>query len=160
MADETLNSIKESFREFCRGNVSEARESMATIWSDLEDGGGAYHRCVLAHFIADTQQEAADELTWDLKALDIADDALAERVDGAEADALRRFLPSLHMNVADGYRKLGDFEMARRHLEAGVQTSAALGVDAYGQTVRSELLRIEAQIADGDSGPPVIFDFD
>lgn len=157
--DETLERIMETFRLYCRGDQAEARKQMAALWEELETGGLAYHRCLLAHFRADTQHELADELEWDLRALAIAEEA-TEKGDDSTTAAVKKFLPSLHMNLADDFRRQGDFPSARRHVERGMETGGELGIDRYGQTVRAELIRIESQIAERDSGPPVIFDFD
>lgn len=157
--DETLQRIRESFRLYCRGDQTEARHQLAALWDELKSDGYAYQRCVLAHFIADTQHNRDDELAWDLEALQIADAAIEGGTDPTVA-AVEKFLPSLHMNLADAFRKRGDFPKARHHVELGMESGGSLGVDAYGQRIRAELLRIEAQIAENDSGPPVVFDFD
>lgn len=157
--DETLERITEAFRLYCRGDQAEAREQMAALWEELEAGGLAYHRCLLAHFRADAQHELADELEWDLKALSIAEEAM-EKGDDPTLAAVKKFLPSLHMNLADDFRRQGDFRRAQRHIQQGMESGGELGIDRYGQTVRAELIRIESQIAASDSGPPVVFDFD
>lgn len=157
--DETLQRIQESFRLYCRGDQTEARRQFAALWDELKNAGYAYQRCVLAHFIADTQHDPEEELAWDLEALQIAGAAIEGGTDPTVA-AVEKFLPSLHMNLADDFRKQGDFAKARHHVEQGMESGGTLGIDAYGQRVRAELLRIEAQIAETDSGPPVVFDFD
>lgn len=156
MQDPKLEQIMESFRQFCRGEQTAARAEMAQLWKDLEDAP-AYHRCVLAHFIADTQQAGAGELEWDLRALEIAQAAL-EAGDDPTAEAVEKFLPSLHMNAADSLRKQSDFSRAAEHVEQGLRLSGNLGLGPYGQKVRAELIRIEAQVNDLDSGPAMIFE--
>lgn len=157
--DETLERIMEAFRLYCRGDQTQAREQMAALWEELETGGLSYHRCLLAHFKADTQHEPGAELEWDLKALSIAEKAI-EKGDDPTVAAVNKFLPSLHMNLADDFRRQGDFTRAQRHVERAMESGGELGIDRYGQTVRAELIRIESQIAERDSGPPVVFDFD
>ncbi len=98
-------------------------------------------------------------MAWDLEALQIADTAIEGGTDPTVA-AVEKFLPSLHTNLADDFRKQGDFPKARHHVELGMESGGRLGVDAYGQRVRAELIRIESQIDESDSGPPVVFDFD
>lgn len=47
-----------------------AREALTLLWDELPAAGGRQlHRCVLAHHLADLQDEVADELAWDLRAL-------------------------------------------------------------------------------------------
>lgn len=153
----TLQLIKDTMRRFYRGEREEAAAAFAAMWEELGESGDPYQRCVLAHYIADTQQDKQQELAWDLKALEAAK-SLSD--DSPSAAAVRVFLPSLHLNLADDYRRLGDFEKARTHIDAGGEVSGVLGLDAYGQTVRAGLVRVEAQITDHDSGPGMIFDFD
>lgn len=147
----------ETFRLYCRGAQVEARQQFAELWEEFEADSDAYPRCLLAHFIADTQHELDDELAWDLTALEIAEAAIEAGTDPT-VPAVEKFLPSLHMNLADGFRKQGDFVRARFHADCGMELGGGLGLDPYGQRVRAELIRIEAQIADSDSGPPIVFD--
>jgi hypothetical protein len=51
-----------------------ARELFAEVWSEIGgEGGDPFHRCALAHAMADVQGSAPEELTWDLRALRAAD---------------------------------------------------------------------------------------
>jgi hypothetical protein len=59
--------------------------------------------------MADAQDDPTHELAWDLRALEAA-----QRCSEAEASAYHEslsmagFMPSLHLNLADVYRRLGD----------------------------------------------------
>ena len=55
--------------------------------------------------------------------------------------------PSLHLNLADCYRKLGDLPRARDHLHRARAGIGALGEDAYGQLIRSGLDRLTEQLS-------------
>ncbi|HEX2054568.1 MAG TPA: hypothetical protein VHJ78_12690, partial [Actinomycetota bacterium] len=124
--------------------------------------GNAFARCLAAHYLADTESDPQKALEWDLKALEIAQSVPLEEEHPSDptAAAVKTFYPSLYLSVADGYRKVGDFTSARRHVKEGTAWSAVLGLDAYGQRVRAELLRVAAQIDESDSGPSVVFDYD
>jgi hypothetical protein len=75
--------------ELGRGGEREvARQRLAALW---EGAGAGQTRCAIAHYLADVQDETADELVWDLRALEDVED------DG--------WLPSLHLNLADDYRR-------------------------------------------------------
>jgi hypothetical protein len=159
--DQTLQRIRSAFRLFCHGEQAAGREQLMAVWDELGPDGDIFHRSVAAHYIADTQEDLQNELEWDLRALEAARSMTAERAENyPSAAAVRAFYPSLHLNLADDYRKLGDFETARRHADWGNELSVSLGLDAYGQSVRSGLVRVESQIGERDSGPSVIFDFD
>ena len=52
------------------GDRAAARRELAAIWTEVEQSGGdAFHRCVIAHFLADLQDDLRDELVWDERAL-------------------------------------------------------------------------------------------
>lgn len=156
-----MERIRSAFRLFCRGEQTAGREQLVAIWDELGPDGDVFHRCVTAHYLADTQENLQDQLEWDLRALEVADSLDREKAKTYKSGgAIRAFYPSLHLNLADDYRKLGDFATARRHADWGTELSDALGLDAYGQSVRAGLVRVESQIGELDSGPSVIFDFD
>lgn len=56
------------------GDREEARNRLGAIWSEIGEEGDALHRCTLAHYMADAQDEPADELAWDLRALGAAEE--------------------------------------------------------------------------------------
>lgn len=49
------------------------------------------------------------------------------------------FYPSLHLNLGEVYRKLGDLDRARFHLNQGQAAVSVLGDDGYGQIVKGGL---------------------
>ncbi|EGD56804.1 hypothetical protein [Gordonia neofelifaecis] len=89
------------------------------LWSALpaDDHAG---RCIVAHYAADQQASVDDEIAWDELALaesaQLTDDALAAIQPGLTVES---FLPSLYLNVADGYRRARRFDQAAAQLELG-----------------------------------------
>ncbi|MFD6939747.1 hypothetical protein ACFWAP_26815 [Streptomyces goshikiensis] len=55
------------------GDREEARNRLGEIWAEIGAEGDSLHRCTLAHYMADAQDDPADELAWDLRALTAAD---------------------------------------------------------------------------------------
>lgn len=55
------------------GDREEARNRLGEIWAEIGADGDSLHRCTLAHYMADAQDDPADELAWDLRALTAAD---------------------------------------------------------------------------------------
>jgi len=104
-------------------------------------------RCVLAHYLADGEPELADEVAWDELALRehalLDDDALT----AIGIPSARAMAPSLHLNLADGYRRSGLVADAEVQLAAGLAASDALGDDGYGRMVRGGLERLAEQLA-------------
>ena len=63
-----------------------------------------------------TQRE---ELAWDLRSLDAVADVTDEGGRGRDDGTAGAMRPSLHLNLGEDYRKLGELAAARRHLELG-----------------------------------------
>ncbi|MER5910496.1 hypothetical protein ABT124_08325 [Streptomyces sp. NPDC001982] len=141
------------------GDREEARRRLLDLWAEIGEDGDPLHRCTLAHYLADTQDDPADELAWDLRALSAADEVTGGRTGGDPA-MVRGFYPSLHLNLAADYVKLGRAEAARTHLSRARGAAGALADDGYGNGVRAAIHRLELRLADegfpgGESwGPP------
>ncbi|MEV7689277.1 hypothetical protein ACFW1F_07215 [Streptomyces bungoensis] len=141
------------------GDREEARRRFLELWAEMGAGGDPLHRCTLAHYLADTQDDPGDELAWDLRALSAAEE-LADGRPGADPATVRGFYPSLHLNLAADYLKLGRREAARAHLTRARGAAGTLADDGYGTAVRAAISRLELRLLrdaapDGDAwGPP------
>lgn len=145
--DAVMTRIGQTIMLLHAGDREEARRRFAAIWAELGEDGDPLHRCTLAHYMADTQDDPIAELDWDLRALTAADELTDERVarhDGALA--VRGFYPSLHLNLAADYAGLGRAESARDHLRKARALSDALGDDEYGDGVRGAISRMELRL--------------
>ncbi|MFJ5265428.1 hypothetical protein ACIQAC_33675 [Streptomyces sp. NPDC088387] len=134
------------------GDREEARDRFLRLWDEIGEDGDPLHRCTLAHYMADTQDDPTDELAWDLRALtaagELTDERLAEHED---APAVRALYPSLHLNLAADYVKLDRSDAARTHLSRARQASTALADDGYGNGIRAAIGRLESRL-DGLEG--------
>ncbi|MCX3062298.1 hypothetical protein [Streptomyces beihaiensis] len=129
------------------GDREEARDRFLVLWSEIGEGGDPLHRCTLAHYMADTQDDPADELAWDLRALSAAGALTDERLAEHERSlALRALYPSLHLNLAADYVKLDQPDAARIHLLRARESVHALADDGYGDGVRAALTRLEQRV--------------
>jgi hypothetical protein len=135
------------------GDRAAARRELAGIWAEVEEGGGdAFHRCVIAHFLADLQDDLQDELVWDERALAAVAGVTDERAQEYHPSLqVRGFLPSLYLSLADDHRRLGDAERAHEFLRLAEGTIDALGDDAYGGLVRSGLDNVARALAEGST---------
>ncbi|RAY14679.1 hypothetical protein DPM19_13075 [Actinomadura craniellae] len=130
------------------GEREAARRLLGGLWDELGEGGDPLHRCALAHYMADVQDDVREELRWDLRALAAADLVTDERAGQAGvAGSVRGFYPSLHLNLGDAYHRLGELDQARDHLERGRAAVDALGDDGYGQMIRAGLDRLADRLA-------------
>ncbi|MFF5229518.1 hypothetical protein [Dactylosporangium sp. NPDC000521] len=88
------------------------------------------------------------EIVWDQRALAAADLLTDDRVAKAGVPlSVAGLYPSLHLNLAECHRKLGDLGRAREHLRQAQAGMGALGDDEYGQLIKSGLERLTQQLA-------------
>jgi hypothetical protein len=131
------------------GDREEARNRFGALWTEIGEEGDALHRCTLAHYMADTQDDPEDELLWDLRALSAADGLDDQRVGRHHSGlAVRGFYPSLHLNLAADYLKLERRDAARNHLDRARTASDALADDGYGDGVRAAIDRLEWRLGE------------
>lgn len=126
------------------------RKALETIWARIADAPAPLHACTLAHYMADAQDDLADELAWDIRALEAAlrcTDAEAQRQ--GQGLPIAAFMPSLHINLADDYFRLGDVVRSRNHLEAAQSFAGHLANDSYGRMIHGGIARLASKLANG-----------
>lgn len=124
------------------------RTELLRLWQEWSERDASLQRCTIAHFLADTEDDLAAELAWDLLALEAATGSKDERNGDAVDPALASFLPSLHLNVGDAYRRLNEPQRARRHVDSGFERAGLLEDNGYGNMVRMGLERLRGRLAD------------
>ncbi|WP_455359503.1 hypothetical protein [Streptomyces sp. SYSU K21746] len=145
--DAVMTRIGQAIMLLHGGDREEARNRFGALWSEIGENGDPLHRCTLAHYMADTQDDPADELAWDLRALSAADGLSDERVAQHHATlAVRAFYPSLHLNLAADYVKLQRPDAARVHLDRARAATGTLGDDGYGNGIRAAIDRLQARL--------------
>ncbi|MDT9600125.1 hypothetical protein [Sphingosinicella rhizophila] len=144
-----MDEIMDAVAILQSGDKARARELMHILWERLETGGTPIERATLAHFLADTEEDVAEELHWDLAALKAATGADAGENEHPVSAELATFLPSLHLNVGDAFRRSGDPHQALLHAELGLKRSHVLADDGYGTTIRQALLRLRERALAG-----------
>ncbi|MFV2112472.1 hypothetical protein ACFHW0_09035 [Micromonospora sp. LOL_025] len=136
------------------GDRAAAREALTRLWDRVGGTGDALHRCTVAHHLADLQESVADEVAWDRRALAAVADLSDERVQRHHGSLrVRALLPSLHLNLADGYRRAGDLARAREHLAVAAPLAAELPDDGYGTMIRDAITRVGALLDAGSREP-------
>ncbi|WP_422773821.1 hypothetical protein ACN28C_13545 [Plantactinospora sp. WMMC1484] len=149
--DETMASIAEAVEWGRAGRTGPARERLTELWAVIGPTGDPFHRCTLAHYLADLQDDPAEELRWDLRALEAAETLTDERAQRSHAGlAVAAFRPSLQLNLAEDYRKLGRPDQARRHLALARESLPVLSDDPYGRMIRDAVERLGATLAATD----------
>ncbi|MNX21828.1 hypothetical protein D3C86_517940 [compost metagenome] len=141
--------ISGGIARYHQGERQEARRLFAQIWDEIAPNGDPFHRCTLAHFMADLQEDPHDELAWDLRALEAADSLTDDRVkEHHAAMELRSFYPSLHLNLAEDYRKLGDRERASEHLSRAQESVEPLPDEGFANFIRMGIARLRERLAE------------
>ncbi|MEV6139512.1 hypothetical protein AB0L63_26355 [Nocardia sp. NPDC051990] len=146
-AQETMTAITRAVELGRTGSAQAARDTLLEIWAALGPQGDPLHRCTLAHYLADLYDDPAQALCWDVRALDAADGLTDERLRRHDQNLdVRGFYPSLHLNLADNYRRLGSFDAAQREIDAAQGYVDALGNDGYGAMIRTAIDEVAAAI--------------
>ncbi len=125
-----LAGLPEGLYLASQGDRAGARRVFAILWRAARD---PLSRCGIAHSMADVQNDPLLELLWDLRAL-----SAARHLGGASP-----LWPSLHLNLADVYRRLGAPDRAAVHVAAGRAALAEQPPDGYFEMIGEALDRVE-----------------
>lgn len=128
-----------------QGRVDEGKAALEGCWDDTTPDDHAV-RCVVAHYLADLQDDLDAEIAWDERALAELPHVRDEDVAGLGLSSAAGFAPSLHLNLGDGYLRRGDRDTARDHLARGRAALGTLDDDAYGVMIRRGFERLEHRI--------------
>ncbi|GAB3131954.1 hypothetical protein GCM10027289_19000 [Tsukamurella serpentis] len=150
-----MENLMEQLGAAMTGDVAERKQQLEALWAQIDPHDHAA-RCIAAHYIADAQDEVDAEVRWD-------ETCLAESVHVSDADlqavheslSVAGFMPSLHLNLADGYRRQGRFVEAGDSLQTSREFDFALdgALDpAYAAGIREAQETVAAKIAAEDRG--------
>jgi hypothetical protein len=145
-ADSVFDVIRAGIRLREAGEPEDARVVLSALWSQVDAADDPFARCFLAHSLADVQVDPGEELRWDLIALKAGEAVTEERAGERGVPGGRRGLfPSLHLNLAESYLRVGDERQARQHYAAGLEFVPYLGPDAYGDSIRDAFIAYVAE---------------
>ena len=155
MEDDVMARVTAAVQRGQAGERAAARRELEEMWAEVARGrGDDFHRLVIAHFMADLQDDEREELRWDERALAAVSGVSDERAQQFhESVQVRGFMPSLYLSLADDHRRLGDPDRAHEFLEKARATSDALGEDAYGELVKDALDKVSRALAEGSTEP-------
>ena len=128
-AEAVLALTREGFQHEQDGDIPGA---IAIYEQALAVAEGDHAQCVAAHFMARHRADAAEELSWNLRALELAhkvgDDRVAE------------YFASFNGCVGHSYERLGEPERARPYLEEGLRRLAdVIPGDGYREDVERDI---------------------
>jgi hypothetical protein len=146
--DPTLVRIGEAVQANHRGEREAARAQFTAIWDEIGgERGDPLYVCTLAHSMADAQDDVGQELVWDERALAAAGSLTDARLaEAGVAMPVAALYPSLHLNLSECHRRLGDLDRARGHLREAEATIGVLGDDQYGEMIRDGLRQVAERL--------------
>ncbi|WP_200301246.1 hypothetical protein [Streptomyces adelaidensis] len=151
-SDPTMEAIGRAVVEGRAGDTASARRKLMDLWSAIGVTGDPLHRCTLAHYLADLHDDPAQALIWDVRALDAAEAMTDQRVQEHHAGLhIAGFYPSLHLNLADNFRRLAAFDAATEHIHAAKEHAPNLSQDAYGDLLRTAIEQVAEAIGRRDT---------
>lgn len=146
MTDATTDRLVAAIGRLHQGERGEARAQLVALEAELA-ADDWFHRCVLAHYLADAQDAPEEALRWDEAALHAAQHATPadfdERFPGM---TLASFFPSLHLNLAAGLEHLGRLEEARAQAELAHRAISALPDTPLAQLTRDAIGRLRERL--------------
>ncbi|MGW4324544.1 hypothetical protein ACWEKR_01490 [Nocardia sp. NPDC004573] len=152
--DPTMDAITSAVALGHDGRPNDARDALLAVWASLGPQGDPLHRCTLAHYLADLYDDAAEALTWNIRALDAADSLSDTRAQDYDRSLrVAAFYPSLHLNLADDYRRLGSFDAAQREIDAARTRLHTLADDGYGAMIRTAIEEVESAVRERRTEP-------
>lgn len=150
MTQNTMQRVAEYIAVGQQGDRAAARAGLEQLWEECIDGDPVT-KCGIAHSLADVQEAPQAELVWDLRALTSALDASNDDAAGlGMSHGIAGLMPSLHLNLADVYRRLRQSHVARGH---ALEAQAALGAvepNPYFQTIAEALDRLLGRLEQGN----------
>ncbi len=128
------------------GDRVRGRVLLEEAW-DGTDGTHRAQRCVIAHYLADVQDDLADEVAWDERALAAFDGVSDADLTPVGIERAAAMAPSLHLNLGDGYLRQGRVEEAEAQVVLAQASLDTLGPDGYGDLVRRGVHGLAERVA-------------
>lgn len=110
------------------GKLEESEALFKRAWELASDEFDAF---IAAHYIARRQLSLEDKLKWNLESY-----RLANKIEG---DGMKKYLPSLCLNVGKSYEDLGRINEAILYYQSGADYADGLADNPYGNMIKSGL---------------------
>jgi hypothetical protein len=155
VTDDVMARIVAAVERGRSGERTAARLALEALWTEMgENDGDPFHRCVLAHFMADLQDDVRAALHWDQLALAAVASVTDERAQQYDSSLqVRGLMPSLYLSLADDHRRRGRMDRAHEFLDQARAVSDVLGEDPYGSLIKSAMEKIANALVEGSTEP-------
>lgn len=127
------------------GDRAQGHKDLRACWDATAETDHA-QRCVLAHYLADQQDDLVDEVAWDEQALAAYGHVRDADLAPVGIPAAAGLAPSLHLNLGDGYLRQGHTGKARAQLQAGLAAAGELPDDGYRAMIRRGLTGLQERL--------------
>ncbi|MFD4153460.1 hypothetical protein ACFWR4_12000 [Streptomyces hydrogenans] len=142
-----MEAIGQAVAEGRTGDIASVHRRLLDLWSAIGVSGDPLHSCFRAHYRTDLYEDSAQALTWYVRALDAADAVTDHHVRENQAGLrIACFHPSLYLDLADDYHRLGSFEAATEHIDAAREHAPELPRNPYGDLVRGTVQEVAEAI--------------
>lgn len=108
------------------GRLEESKALFNQAWESASDNFEAF---IAAHYMARRQLSLEEKLKWNLESYH-----LANTIDG---DGMKKYFPSLCLNVGKSYEDLGQIQEAIQYYQLGADYSDILSENPYGNMIKS-----------------------
>jgi hypothetical protein len=138
--------IATAVAELADGRTSRARLRLSALWDRAAGPELGASRCAIAHWLANAHDDVEAALTWDERAVDEAEALADKRIPFVgTACTVAAMYPLLHLEVAEGYRRLGSSCGALEHLARARRAAAELPTGERGR-VNEQIAWLDARI--------------
>lgn len=110
------------------GKLNESEKLFNEAW---ELASNDFEAFIAAHYMARRQLKLEDKLKWNLESF-----YLANKIEG---DGMKKYLPSLCLNVGKSYEEFGQITEATHYYRLGADYADSLKENSYGNMIKSGL---------------------
>jgi hypothetical protein len=122
---------------------------LTEIWAELQTDHptAALPMSMVAHLLADLQDDPSEELRWDLASLHALAPVWEQGTDGRLFDAACRSLPSIYLSLAHATYKCGDTNSAREYVRRARLIFPILPESRYTDQADASIASLERVLA-------------
>lgn len=108
------------------GRLEESKALFNQAWESASDNFEAF---IAAHYMARRQLSPEEKLKWNLESYHLANTI--------EGEGMKKYFPSLCLNVGKSYEDLGQIQEAIQYYQLGADYSDTLSENPYGNMIKS-----------------------
>lgn len=127
-ANKVVQLCSEGMNAEFQGKLVESEALFNQAWESASDN---FESFIAAHYKARRSKSLEDKLKWNLESYHLANTI--------EGNGMKKYMPSLCLNVGKSYEDLGQINEAVQYYQSGMDYSESLAENAYGSMIKSGL---------------------